>query len=268
MQWFIDALLVNIGATALRPDRIKVSNPQTLQNIAVVLLKLCDPFMDKPSRIDPGFVSSPEHHCGIFAVGGDNSVPRLNDNVGPPSQSYNPENSFIPLCFFLCARSLHLGPVASSSYHTNIVRQVNHTAWNLRQRNADVMSDPQFNHILSIQFANEVSLLSPDMVIDCLRFFNLSAGFLLQVQDELLPSMPEHLVEDVCSFVVFVTRFAGKDLERVDLGNVFKVVVKLLSPKYAQVRKMLLYYYPKYYLMRYRLKTLLTNIIFLSSNRR
>ncbi len=267
MQWFIDALLVNIGATALRPDKAKVSNPQTLQNIAVVLLKLCDPFMDKPSRIDPGFVLSPEHHCGTFAVSGDTSVPSLNDTVSTPSQSYNPENSFIPLCFFLCARSLHLGPVASSNYHTNILRQVNHMAWNLRQRNADVMSDPQFNHILSMQFANEVSLLSPDMVIDCLRFFNLSAGFLLQVQDELLPGMPEHLVEDVCSFVVFVTRFAGKDLERVDLGNVFKVVVKLLSPKYAQVRKILLYYYHKHFLMQYRLRILMTNIFF-SLNRR
>ena len=57
MQWFIDALLVNVGATAMRPDKTKVSNAQTLQNIAVVLLKLCEPFVNNPSRIDPGFVS-------------------------------------------------------------------------------------------------------------------------------------------------------------------------------------------------------------------
>jgi len=251
MQWFIDALIVNIGASALRPDKTKVSNPQTLQNISVVLLKLCDPFMDKPSRVDPGFVSSPEDHCGLFATTGDNAVPRLNDNANPSSQPYNPENSFIPLCFFLCARSLYLGAVASASYHTNIVRQVSHMAWSLRQRNADVMTDPQFNHILSIQFAHEVSLLNPDFIIDCLRFFNLSAGFLLNVHDEILPQMPEHLVDDICGYMVFVTRFAAKDLERVDLGDIFKVVVKLLSPKYAGVRTIPLTYYLQLFLEFY-----------------
>ena len=238
MQWFIDALLVNIGATALRPDKTKVSNPQTLQNISVVLLKLCEPFMEKPSRIDPGFVSSPPDHGGIFVSTGDNAVPRLNDDNTPPSQPFNPKNKFIPLCFFLCARSLHLGVVASSGYHANsLVRQVNVMAWNLRQRNANLMDDPQFGHILSMQFANEVSLLAPEMVTDSLRFFNLSAGFLLQVEDEFLPMMPEHMVEDMCSYVAFVSRFAGKEMAGVSLGNVFKSVVKLLSPKYASVRK-------------------------------
>lgn len=237
MQWFTDALLVNFGATAFRPDKTKVSNPQTLQNISVVLLKLCEPFMNDPSRIHPGFVSSPEHHGGIFVNNGDNAVPRLNDDGEIPSEPYNPKNTFIPLCFFLCARSLNLSIVASAGYHTNIVRQVNHMGWNLRQRNSDVVNDPQFNHILSMQCANEVSLLAPEMTADTLRFFNLSSGFLLQVADGFLPGMPEHMVEDICSYVVFVTRFAPKDMASVDLGNVFKTVVKLLSPKYAAVRR-------------------------------
>jgi len=233
MQWFTDALLVNVGANALRPDKTKVSNTQTLQNISIVLLKLCEPFMKDASRIHPGFVSSPEHHGGIFVSTGDNAIPRLSENTDSSQEPYNPKNTFIPMCFFLCVRSLHLGAVANSAYHSNIVRQVNHMAWNLRQRNSDVMSDPQFNHVLSMQFANEVSLLSTDAVVDILRFFNLSAGFLLQIDDKALPLMPEHMVEDICSFVVFVTRFAAADLQSVELGNVFKCVVKLLSPKYA-----------------------------------
>merc|ERR1712038_913194 len=91
MQWFTDAILVNFGATAYRPDKTKVSNPQTLQNISVVLLKLCEPFMNNPSRIHPGFVSSPDHHGGIFATGGDDPVRRLNDdnNETRPSEPYS-----------------------------------------------------------------------------------------------------------------------------------------------------------------------------------
>lgn len=236
MQWFIDALLVNIGATAFRPDKTKVSNPQTLQNISVVLLKLCDPFMDKPSRVDPGFVCSPEHHGGIYEASGDNAVQRLNADTDAPVEPYNPKNAFIPMCFFLCARSLHLAAVSSASHHNSLVRQVRHMGWSLRQRNADIANDPQFNSALSMQYANEVSILAPELIVDTLRFFNLSAGFLLQIQDELLPLMPEHMVEDICAYVVFVTRHAGKEMSRVELGNIFKTVVKLLSPKFARVR--------------------------------
>lgn len=235
MQWFIDALLVNVGATAMRPDKTKVSNAQTLQNIAVVLLKLCEPFVNNPSRIDPGFVSSSEHHGGVFVATGENAVQRLSETNETPSQPYNPKNTFIPMCFFLCARSLHLGVVASSNQHSNIIRQVSHMAWDIRQRNGDLTSDPQFNHILSLQFANEVSLLAPEIVNDTLKFFNLSAGFLLQLDDDSLPLMPEHLVEDFSSYLVFATRYANKELGNVGLGNVFKTVVKLLSPKYAKV---------------------------------
>ncbi len=234
LQWFTDALLVNIGATALRPDKTKVSNPQTLHNISLVLLRLCEPFLKDPSRIHPGFVWS-EFHGGIFASSGDDAVPRLGDNSQTIPDPYDPKNKFIPQCFFLCARSLHLSVVAGASFHTNIIRQVNHTGWQIRQRNGDMGSDPNFNHIVSMQFANEVSLLSPEIVIASLRFFNLSAGFLLHISDKSLSLMPEHMVVDICDYITFVTRYSAEHMKGINLGNVFRVVVKLLSPQYASV---------------------------------
>lgn len=236
MQWFIDAMLVNYGADATRPDKTKVSHPQTLLNISVVLLKLCEPFISdekKAALINPGFVSSPSDHGGVYAMTGDHTVPRLGENPTPPSEPYKPKNSFIPQCFFFAARALHLGIVPSSSYHTNLIRQISHTAWMLRQRNASVQTDPNFNHLLTLQYANEVSLLAPEMLADTLRFFNLSAGFLLRIDDTQLPLMPEHFVDDMCDVMTFVSRMAAKAMQGLDLGNVFKLVVKLLSPKYA-----------------------------------
>ena len=235
IQWFIDALLVNVGATAFRPDKTKVSNPQTLQNISVALLKLCEPFMNDSSRIHPGNVSSPSHHKGVFVETGDDAVPRLAENPDCPTEPYAPKNTFIPQIFFLCARSLHLSVVSSASYHTSIVRQVNHMAWSLRQRNADLVTDPNFNQILTMQYCNEVSLLAPGMVQDSLRFFNLTAGFLLQIDNKSLSQMPEHFVEDFCDYLVFVARFASKEMTPVEFGNIFRAVVKLLSPELAHV---------------------------------
>jgi hypothetical protein len=235
LQWFSDALIVNVGATAFRPDKTKVSNPQTLQNIAVALLKLCGPFMNDPSRIHPGFVWSEEDHLGVYSRTGDNAVSRLGENLELSDEPYDPKNKFIPQCFFLCVRALHLSIVAGAEFHTGISRQASHTAWNIRQRGGDMSNDPNLNHILSIQYANETSLLSPDFVADSLRFFNLSARFLLDIEDKVLPQMPEHMVEDLCEYIVFVTRFAPESMRGIDLGGVFRVAVKLLNPSYSNV---------------------------------
>ena len=86
-----------------------------------------------------------------------------------------------------------------------------------------------------MQYANEVSVLNPDLLTDALRFMNCCAGFLNSIDDEKLPSMPEHLVDDMCDLITFTSRMATKVMQGVDFGNVFKVTVKLLSPNYAQV---------------------------------
>jgi len=233
MKWLIDAMLVNHGATALRPDKSKVSGPQTLQNISVVLLELCRPFFERPDRIHPGFVSSLPDHGGIFSTTGENAVPRLAADQEQEMMSYKPKNTFIPQCFFLCARSLHLSAIASSSHYTAVVRQVNHTAWSLRQRNSDLLRDDHFNHLLCLQYATEASLMSPGYVTDTLCFYNLCAGFLLDVDDEDLKKMPEHLVDDVVEWILFVAKFSPKSMDGASLGFVFQIVVKLLSPHYA-----------------------------------
>jgi hypothetical protein len=108
-------------------------------------------------------------------------------------------------------------------------------AWSIRQRNGDVSTDPNFNQILSMQLAHEVSILAPEVINDALRFFDLSASFLVRISNEALALMPEHMVDDSMDYVVFISRFAPKQMEGVDLGNIFKVVVKLLSPEYSNV---------------------------------
>jgi len=237
MSWIIDALLVNVGATAMRPDRSKVSNSQTLLNLCITLLKLCEPFLNpkKIHLIDPLFPSTATAHGGVFAMTGDDAVPRLAENPSPPSTKYDPKNTFIPQCFFFTTRALHLGIVPSSSFHTSLMRQVNHTAYMLRQRGSDAVSDPNFNHILSMQYANETTILSHDMLADALQFYDTCAGYLLNIDDDVLGLMPEHLVDDMCDLLTFVARMTPRVMLRLSFGNAFKVVVKLLSPQYSQI---------------------------------
>lgn len=239
MQWIVDALLLNTHATAMRPDPSKVSSTATLMNLSVILLKLCEPFVSnekKADLIDPGFVSSDKDHKGVYTTTGDDAVPRLGENPTPPTEPYDPKNSFIPQCFYFAARMLSFGIVPLSAFHHNLLRNISHMHWELRNRNADIRSDPNFSRLMAMQHANEITLYAEEMVTDTLRFCNLMAGTLLKMDDEQLCLMPEFFVDDICSILQHMAKMKPNLLKGADFRNVFQMVVKLLSPTYAHVR--------------------------------
>lgn len=241
MQWFIDCLLVNTGATAMRPDQTKVSSTNLLVNSTIILLKLCEPFVNDPKKhklIHPGFVSAPDAHKGVFATSGDDAVSRLGETVASTS-SYAPNNSFIPLCFFLCARSLHLSIVPLLSYHENLLRHISHAHWELNSQNRDIHSDPHFCLLISKQRSNEVALFQEEFVHDTMRFCNLLCKVMLEMPDCTLSQMPEHFVDNVCDILMGIAKIKPKLLRGAELRNVFQLVVKLLSPTYASVSERL-----------------------------
>lgn len=241
MQWFTDTLEVNFGASAMRPDPTKVSSTNLLLNASVVLLKLCEPFVDDEKKlklIDPGFVSSPSAHSGVFATEGDNAVPRLGEHVAA-MDTYNPKNSFIPQCFFLCARSLHFGLVPALSYHESLQRHISHAHWDITSNGRDIRSDPHFGILLCRQRSAEVALFQPDMVSDSVRFGNYLARFLLSLSDEDLRTMPEDFVNDLCAMIMSIVKLKPKLVAGLELRYVFKLMVKLLSASYAEVRGVL-----------------------------
>jgi ubiquitin conjugation factor E4 B len=232
-----------VGASAMRPDATKVSSSNMLLNMSIVLLKLCEPFVDadkKQHLIDPGFVSSPEDHGGVFETKGDNAVARLgeSDEDAAMVDPYNPKNSFIPQCFFFCARALHFGIVPLLSYHENLLRHISHAHWDITQNGRDLQSDPHFSILVGKQRSNEVALYQEEMVADTLRFCNLTAKVLFNMDDHVLRTMPEDFVSDVCDIIMAIAKLKPKMLRGIQLGYVFKLVVKLLSAKYASVSEM------------------------------
>ena len=89
--------------------------------------------------------------------------------------------------------------------------------------------------MVSRQRSNEVALFQEELIADTMRFSNLMARFLLGVPDETLSQMPEHFVYNVCDVLMSVARMKPKLLRGLDARYVFKMVVKLLSPKYTGV---------------------------------
>jgi len=238
MDWFRDALLVNSGAAAMRPDRSKVSDQATLINVTVALLKLCEPFLandKKAGLIDPDFVSSPSDHGGLYATEGDDAIPRLAENPPSPAQPYAPKNSFIPLCFFLAARSIHLSVIPALDLHESLLRWSSRAYHDAQARGDNGRTDPDFNRYLARVLAHEVTIFSPGLLSDSLRFSNAMSGLLLRITDDELARMPEHFIDDLCDCVTMMSHSKPEAMRGVDVANVFKVVVKLLSPSYAKL---------------------------------
>eukprot|EP00339_Tiarina_fusa_P025566 CAMPEP_0117009760 /NCGR_PEP_ID=MMETSP0472-20121206/8773_1 /TAXON_ID=693140 ORGANISM="Tiarina fusus, Strain LIS" /NCGR_SAMPLE_ID=MMETSP0472 /ASSEMBLY_ACC=CAM_ASM_000603 /LENGTH=1113 /DNA_ID=CAMNT_0004712117 /DNA_START=80 /DNA_END=3421 /DNA_ORIENTATION=- len=239
LQWVTDCMLVNPGATAMRPDPTKVSSSSLLLNVSVVLLKLCEPFVSDEKKhrlIDAGFVSSPSHHKGIYATTGDDALPRLGGTPDDASMdAFSPKNAFIPQCFFLTARSLALGIVPLLSQHENLLRHISHQHWELTSQNRDLHSDPHFSILVSRQRSNEVALFQEEMVVDTMRFCNLMAKVLVGLPDDTLKLMPEHFCDNICDILMDVAKMKPKILRGLGLRYVFQLVVKLLSPTYASM---------------------------------
>jgi ubiquitin conjugation factor E4 B len=247
MDWIRDALLVNTGAAAMRPDRTKVSSKAFLQNVAVILLKLCEPFVSDATKhhlIDPGFVSSPEHHGGVFAQTGDDAVPRLggrdeDDETAMNVEggvAYNPRNSFIPFCFFYCARALHLSLIPGLQQHENLLRHISHWHYELTNRGNDLRSDPRFSSLIARQRSEEVALFHDEFVQMALSFYCLLAQQLLALDTPMLKTIPEHFVSDICDLLTNLAHMKAELLRGHEYRAVFQLVVKLLSPDLASVR--------------------------------
>lgn len=236
LSWISDALMLNTGATALRPDRAKVSHAQFLMNLSYELMKLSEPFVNDDKKlklIDPGFLDS-QSGADVFAK--KDEVPRLAEEQSGAQDSveYNPKNTFIPQLFFFTSRALHLGVFPRTSHHLGILQRV----YMLRQRAANpaaLTDDPEFNHMLSLKYANEASVLSNDLLEDSLNFYCLVAKFLLNLPPQKLQQMPEHMVDDMCELFQFVSKVAPKVFSKagMNFGSIFQITVKLLSPEHA-----------------------------------
>ena len=109
--------------------------------------------------------------------------------------------------------------------------------WEAHTNNTSLDTNDNYMRLITAQRTQEVTLFQEEVVTDSLRFCNLMSRLLLEVDDDTLRLMPEHFVDDTCDIIMGIARLKPKMLRGLEFRYVFKLVVKLLSPKYAGVRK-------------------------------
>lgn len=257
LAWLEQAVSVNAERAKESPDANVTSTNGTVLNLTMVLLRLCGPFLSPDAKkthlINAAFlgVQSPVFPFDATKLLGNTSDADERRLVGAS------EFNFITRCYFITARAVHLGPVAAMGQYMRLLRQLSY--FQSRMNGADG-ADPRlrahFDALVTSKMVLDAELLHPDLLHDVLRFVLLSSavvtsiccggqegthGQLLQLplpdpkEHTLLKHVPEHLVDDICSVLIFVARLQPKALQSFALDELLRMILIVLSsPAYVR----------------------------------
>ncbi|CAM9543631.1 unnamed protein product [Chrysoparadoxa australica] len=258
VAWVGETLNQNCGAEASRPDLNKVASDAFRVNLGVAMLKLSMPFVTnsaKFAKVDaPSLLKSKRAREAVF--GSEYTGLVSNPHGGKPEEPgklLEELSSFTTQCFFLAWRALHLGHLQVAGQHKRLHQQLGHL-----QREAqggDPQIQEQYSRIVKIKFAIEVTLLEKTMLADMVEFFLVGSQWLLSAlssrcgkdipldssehispisladlpEDSLLWTLPEHLIDDVLDFFIFLSKWEPEPLSSALLHPLMDLSVFLLA---------------------------------------
>jgi hypothetical protein len=164
------------------------------------------------------------------------------------------EYTFISQSFFLCWRALHLGVVSQCNKYIQILRGLNHYHAGL------ATGDPHSLHYFISKMVADAQLLSPDLLHDVVLFCSGASQRLLwsltdcespsakssrqwlvskedmpAAQCHLILSLPEHLVDDLMTLLLFVARTSSSVLCSAPLDSTLSLILFFLRRPWAGI---------------------------------
>ena len=133
LDWLSAALERNAGREKMQVDRLKVASTGFSVNLCACMLALCEPFMlgDDPAKVD----RTDPAYCLLGRSGAMTAndtrlaldAPGVQREVDAALSGGVPKFNFITECFFLTARSLHLGLVSGLTLFMKELRRMQET---------------------------------------------------------------------------------------------------------------------------------------------
>jgi ubiquitin conjugation factor E4 B len=264
MQWLVQSLAQNTEVEKEQPSPLLGATPGFMLNLGAVFLQLARPVITDPEKLrkvdlyylfsTEGKATYPEDLTRLMPLSHFNSVaPGI--AVPPPAPLAGTgasEYSFITQSFFMCWRALHLGVVPQCNRYVNILRGLNHYHAGLQT------GDPHAMHYLVWKFTTDAQLLAPDLLRDVVTFCSAASTLLINAlegahkaaaesaevvdyhawlctpaelsadQRHILLNLPEHLVEDIMSMLIFVARTSPITLRSAPLDSTLSLIVFFL----------------------------------------
>lgn len=246
LRWIISCLEFNAEAEKDRPNTLKCSSPGFLANFSFVLFKLCDPFVNDPSKfskIDWNYLYSREF-ATIYQSFTPLSPSTITE-ISPPAVAEG-EFHFITLCFFMAFRSFHLGVVklCERFYHILISLSRHHDGLERR--------DPLSLQLFADRNVSEIILLDDTLMKSCIDFcicasksllsnfqsvidrtqdllsWYIAESFFDDNQRLLLKSIPESMIHDIVIYFYTLGKMSVSILKSYDLTPILSLMVFFL----------------------------------------
>lgn len=237
LEWLEQAMQVNAERAKENPDMNVASSNGMMVNLTTVLLRLCGPFLppdpkNKDLLINLEYVATqnavfPFDTTRLLAHSADSNSLADDRRLLPSPNPFN----FITRCFFITARALHLGPVSMMGQYMRLLRQLSYFQSRMNN-NEDPRLRAHFDALATTKMVLDAEILHPDLLHDLVRFMLLSAKVVTRMcassndvsslvlplpdpvpgRDNVLAYIPEDMVDDICSAIIFAARMAPRAL--------------------------------------------------------
>eukprot|EP00029_Vermamoeba_vermiformis_P011814 TRINITY_DN6618_c0_g1_i1.p1 TRINITY_DN6618_c0_g1~~TRINITY_DN6618_c0_g1_i1.p1 ORF type:complete len:1175 (-),score=488.75 TRINITY_DN6618_c0_g1_i1:18-3521(-) len=245
--------------------QVTTSSDGLFLNLTAVMLHLSQPFtdlkLDKHGSIEVDFL---QHNTLGLQYGAET---KLTTSEARDTPAVPAPHSFVTQCFFTTLQVLHTGLASSCESYLQFVQQLIHMQERRAQLNATraewsghammaAMNEQQLtalaqqiDNLAVMKLTMDAQLLDPALLLHALQFYSFTARWLMHLADQHVPALalvPEYLVDDLASFVLFVLKMQAA-VRAQDLEDVYQLhlppqhyhhlvafIVKFLAPLAGQ----------------------------------
>lgn len=265
LHWMKVATLANEEAEKDRPSPLIAASEGFMTNFGAVMLNLARPVFEdheKLKKVDFNYLLSREGQ-EIFKADltklmlKSSLATSLSADIESSLANHSAQSttySFITQSFLFCWRALHLGVVSRCNKYVQILRILNHHAPGLQT------GDMKALQYLVMKLTTDAQLLSPTLLKDMLNFLVGAAKlFMTKLQspekylahtvhrtswlvsaeehslEELtfLTTLPEHLLDDLVSMLLFIAKSAPATLLEANLEPMLSLLLFFLRRPFA-----------------------------------
>jgi len=243
VKWLMDAVALNAECEKDQPSTSIGASRGFMLNLSCVLLQLCRPFvLDEPKlkKVDWKFLVSDESKELLPR----DSTPLMASEGSALTASSGTPANFMTQSFFMTVRALHLSYSPMCRDYERLMQHLN------RQNAAIQAGEPRALQLFSMKLGQDCELLHPDTLTDMVNFYTALAFVLMnalregqtadlpqsilhpeqlsQQQKAVLAAVPEYIVDDLMTCLIFTAKNRADLLSLPQMSSVLEFALFFL----------------------------------------
>jgi ubiquitin conjugation factor E4 B len=262
LKWLKTAIIQNFEAEKDRPSPLVGASAGFMMNLSTVCLNLATPVIEDPEKLKKVnlFYLFSADGIELFPLDITPLTPPscltnlVSDIQIPPFPTMSNDFTFITQSFFMCWRVIHLGIIPQCNRYINTLRALNHYGSGLME------GEPNAVHFFITKIITDIHILQPEFLHQLILFCAAGSTRLMdnlettensqkspvnkslwllyptdlsEHQKTILLRLPEHLMDDIISALLFIAKTSSEILRDGQLTSVLSMVLFFLRRPWA-----------------------------------